>query len=982
MSKTGFKKGRLGIGTDNPRYPLDVVGDIRLTGGFRDASGNDFNFLAINNVDYIKQEDINGITSSNSKIGILNTDPSEELDVSGNINFTGTLKQNGVEFGGGKFQDAATSGDIYYNDGNVGIGTTSPYYDLDVGGTGGGWISVRTDNSNGKYAYGMGWWVKNVGSYAPDYGLAFFAGGNFKMSDQANIPQLFIQQQPNGGNVGIGTTSPGARLHVKSSTSPQLLLDDDSHISGGGGEIYFGNSGHGVGRNTGLTDFTAGNDVVLHTTGDGGAGIKTGGGFLKMTQHGNVGIGTTDPGNFKLKIYNGTGTNTNGSNGWHNHFCVEEQTMAGSGITFKAGTETGYIYYGSSTGNPWVGSGSFGFATTATGNSSDIKMVLKKDGNVGIGTTSFGDTRGLLHLKPNAGISFQATTTQTNSRNWRLRPDDYGPWGTLGIYCGDSNTDYADSESDCVMCFTHQRRVGIGTMSPETVLHVRGQDNQFRLQTTRSSGSHLNWSPSGGAGSDWDLRYSSDGSSVGSRLWFWYNGDQRFYTGGGVDRMIITSTGNVGIGTTSPSGKLHTVGSSGVHALRISGNSNNTAQIYATGSNYGIRVVTAASSGSYYTAYFEGSSGKGLYVRDDGNVGIGTTSPDSKLHIKATDPIRVEHSTNSTLLLKINYNQILTEGDNNLYLNWSTSKDVLMCGGGGNVGIGTTVPDSKLHVISTNIFDGIRVEYSDTNPAGVYIGYGGISSIGNTRLRLGAGNTEYMSIATNGKVGINNSDELYHSLNITGQGNMWDKSPAIMFIDDLYDKVWYVGTANNVNTGDFYIRTKGAWNNNPAATGIRLKYDGTLYISGGLHYNHSVGSSDDRIKHNEKSITNAMDIINKLTAKKYFKSTEIHEANYDYTLDESGNPITTDTYITEIGFVAQEVQKIPELNFCVEGETTYIDNMTGEEKPQKLGLSYTNIFSLNVAATQELHKENEALKKEVNELKTIVHALKNHLGLY
>ena len=57
---------------------------------------------------------------------------------------------------------------------------------------------------------------------------------------------------------------------------------------------------------------------------------------------------------------------------------MEEQTMAGSGITFKAGTQTGYIYYGSSTGNPWVGTGSFGFATTATGNSSDIKMVLKK----------------------------------------------------------------------------------------------------------------------------------------------------------------------------------------------------------------------------------------------------------------------------------------------------------------------------------------------------------------------------------------------------------------------------------------------------------------------------------------------------------------------------------------------------------------------------------------------------------------------------
>ena len=38
--KTKFKQGRLGIGTDDPKYPLDIVGDIRLTGCIRDASGN------------------------------------------------------------------------------------------------------------------------------------------------------------------------------------------------------------------------------------------------------------------------------------------------------------------------------------------------------------------------------------------------------------------------------------------------------------------------------------------------------------------------------------------------------------------------------------------------------------------------------------------------------------------------------------------------------------------------------------------------------------------------------------------------------------------------------------------------------------------------------------------------------------------------------------------------------------------------------
>ena len=92
-------------------------------------------------------------------------------------------------------------------------------------------------------------------------------------------------------------------MRESTSTAPQILIDDDSHSSGGGGQIYFGNSSHGVGRNTGITNFTSGNDVVLHTSGDGGAGIKTDSGFLKVASNGNVGIGTKVPSQL-LHIFN------------------------------------------------------------------------------------------------------------------------------------------------------------------------------------------------------------------------------------------------------------------------------------------------------------------------------------------------------------------------------------------------------------------------------------------------------------------------------------------------------------------------------------------------------------------------------------------------------------------------------------------------------------------------------------------------------
>ena len=99
--------------------------------------------------------------------------------------------------------------------------------------------------------------------------------------------------------MGVGTTNPLATLHINS-VNPQLLLSNGTTH----GEINFGNTSYGVGRNTVFTNFTDTNDVVLYTVDSGGSGLKTQNGFLKVASNGNVGIGTNNP-TEKLNIYNG-----------------------------------------------------------------------------------------------------------------------------------------------------------------------------------------------------------------------------------------------------------------------------------------------------------------------------------------------------------------------------------------------------------------------------------------------------------------------------------------------------------------------------------------------------------------------------------------------------------------------------------------------------------------------------------------------------
>ena len=313
------------------------------------------------------------------------------------------------------------------------------------------------------------------------------------------------------------------------------------------------------------------------------------------------------------------------------------------------------------------------------------RMRITNTGNVGIGTTAPKSGLQVIH---DQGLTISGTATTgvrtavlrlgspyttdvnnienycakiTSTNNHTM---NYG--ADLRFYTHPNGQSFSGSPHQPTerMCILNNGEVGIGTTSPQSLLHLAGTgDVVLRLQADTDNNGEgdnpmIEFRQDGnlltgligtgnlptGAGVNDNAMYLQHCGSTGI---VFLSGPSQNTQSTSVERMRITPSGNVGIGTTDPKVKLNvegggflvggvdTVTQQGCHIQwNRSGEHgethiiNNIGGAYNNGVSSGIKFAMTDSNGTV--------SDK-MFIRNDGNVGIGTMSPYSKLEIKGDD---------------------------------------------------------------------------------------------------------------------------------------------------------------------------------------------------------------------------------------------------------------------------------------------------------------------------------------------------------
>jgi hypothetical protein len=776
--------GNVGINTTSPAVKLQVV-------GANTAEGQ----LYVGNTDVTYSAGINFTTSGANRgfVGWRHTNSGAPFSLTG-VHLFNTDNSNLV-FGTNNLVRA-----VINVNGNLGIGTTSPTVKLHVADSDGGRLILQ-----GVGGSGINW---QLNSYTD--GKLYI--GNYGVADYVTITS--------SGNVGIGTVSPFAKLHVNAGTvsTPRgggftkFFFTGDNAITtyfelqvptGSTGDILFSKSSGG---DYGIVGYSHIDDSMYFYTKSNPR--------MYITSNGNVGIGTDNPGSYKL--------NVNGQSAFQDNVTIGSNK---------------YLFTNNISANT-------NFADLLITGPTNADIVLNGS-NVGIGTNN---PTVLLNVKGSSNYNGviaidNGTTTGGGALFIRQNSVNSGFIGLVGGALGTSDRDFAYyaevglghrffvNDGTTALTIISSGNVGIGTTSPADKLEVSVLGYGFR---------HY------GDASNYLRTYAGSSYQIldnGTNQFGYFNG--KFYVQtGGTDKLTIDTSGNVGIGTATPLQKLHVYqASSGVTPYSLTGginiesNSITGINILSPNTGYGriyfsapvsptvgaIEYIHSATATSGYMKFRTGDVDR-MFILGNGNVGIGTNNPTTHSGGNAL-VIRGQSGTGSGRAImelhetgggKAVFQQVSSTtyigslaGNGSLVLltngTGTSATEAVLINASGNVGIGTANPSRKLDVREGDVqivanfqntnTTSARIKFTDANTGAENVNIGAIG----TNLVMWTNNTERIRINNTGNVGIGTTPISGVGLDVrTGNGRI--RANSLYFYD-----------SGNAGDGLPYARLTEAW---------------------------------------------------------------------------------------------------------------------------------------------------------------------------
>ncbi len=647
----------------------------------------------------------NLVLASNGNVGLGNTSPTDRLSVNG------TLAAGNTTITGFANASVSVNSALLTVGTNFIANTLGAYHTGTVNAASHTVGTAFIANSTGVTTTGFA----NVGTTLQVAGVATFAAN-------ANFDSgvLFVDGVNN--RVGVGTLTPGVKFDVVGTDGDGLQYRTSTRTIGigsvGGVNALYGGSG------TELTFHIASERMRISNTGNISVGqTTTPARFTSQTSA----FGDATAANSNVPFYgkNDGGTSTAARNLFLGHtYTANATTRADMQLLLVNSNDSsaisGSMVYTNDGALAFRNGGVSVAADTLTGTE---RMRIDSSGNIGIGTAA---PASLVHIARTLANNDWNAITLANKGSWSTATgkgalinvtdsdtvtNTVGKFGitfdaaTFGAFVVRNLYNGSYGASGDVLYARGDGNIGIGTSTPAVQLQINGSQPQIQWSnpttgTTSADGSHLYLS-------------SSD---------FWLVNKEAaamMFATNNSERMRISNTGNVGIGTTGPISKLQVSGAGGGLIVDFSGDNYYDASTHYF-RNFGATATTYLQVGTSLTLFSTNAAlpltlgtnnAERMRIDAGGNVMVGTTSTNNRFLVTYSNPVAVPSAGaggHGIAIGTVGYG--LAGGvrtDGNAYLQstrWdgtATNYDLLLQPNGGNVGIGNTAPTHKLSVNGT-----------------------------------------------------------------------------------------------------------------------------------------------------------------------------------------------------------------------------------------------------------------------------------------